>query len=120
MKLHHTKYKENYKNYILDCLNDEDEITENSSRLEKIKYLFNRFNNEYGWHVKNVGKQKAIAEWLQGCAIPITFWNNEIIKLAIKLGSINENPSEQLKNTVVDNYWVFMANIILDFEKELN
>ena len=26
MKLHHTKYKENYKNYILECIDSEDEL----------------------------------------------------------------------------------------------
>lgn len=116
-KVHHTQYKKLYKNYILDCL--EDEMEANATRIERIKYLFNRFNNEYGWHVKNVGKQKAIAEWLQGCAIPIDIWNDEIIKMAITFGSIDENPSDKLKNKVLDNYWFFMANIILDLETEL-
>jgi hypothetical protein len=42
-KLHYTKYKENYKNYILDCLDSEDDlIGKNLPRQEKIKYLFNR------------------------------------------------------------------------------
>ena len=40
MKLHYTKYQENYKNYILACLDNEDElIGKNLPRKEKIKYL---------------------------------------------------------------------------------
>ena len=44
MKLHHTKYKENYKKYILSTIetgiNDEPLKTDQ----EKIEYLFKRFN----------------------------------------------------------------------------
>ena len=45
MKLHHTKYKTNYKRYILDCVNNENDtlITDD----EKIEYIFNRFYKEY-------------------------------------------------------------------------
>ena len=32
------------------------------------------------------------------------------------MGSIDENPSEKLKAKVIDNYWSFMANVILWFE----
>jgi hypothetical protein len=32
------------------------------------------------------------------------------------MGSINPNPNDKLKNTVTQNYFDFMANIILGFE----
>ncbi len=95
-KLHHTKYKENYKKYILGTIetgiNDEPLKTDQ----EKIKYIFDRFNSEYGFMIDRVGKQKAIAEWLQGLALNIEYWNDNIVPLAIKMGSIDENPSEKL------------------------
>ena len=34
------------------------------------------------------------------------------------MGSINPNPSDSLRNKVEQNYWDFMANIILDIEKD--
>ena len=119
-KLHHTKYKENYKKYILGTIetgiNDEPLKTDQ----EKINYIFDRFNSEYGFMIARVGKQKAIAEWLQGLALNIEYWNDNIVPLAIKMGSIDENPSEKLQAKVIENYWSFMANIILSFEpKEL-
>ena len=43
------------------------------------------------------------------------YWNDDIVPLAIKMGSIDENPSEKLQARVIDNYWSFMANIILSF-----
>ena len=115
-KLHHTEYKKNYKKYILDTietgLNDEPLKTDQ----EKIEYLFKRFNSEYGFMIERVGKQKAIAEWLSGLALNIEFYNDAIVELAIKMGSIEEKPNEKLQARVQNNYWNFMANVILSFE----
>ena len=116
-KLHHTEYKKNYKKYILNTvetgLNDEPLKTDE----EKIKYIFDRFNSEYGFMIDRVGKQKAMSEWLSGLALDIEYYYDDIVKLAIKMGSIEENPSEKLQARVKENYWNFMANVILGFKK---
>jgi hypothetical protein len=119
-KLHHTKYKENYKKYILGTIetgiNDEPLKTDQ----EKIKYIFDRFYSENGFMVERVGKQKAIAEWLSGLALDIEYYYDDIVNLAVKMGSIDPNPSDKLRSKVEQNYWLFMANIIMSFEpKEL-
>ena len=119
-KLHHTEYKKNYKNYILNTIEEDGEGKPLNTEQEKVKYLFNRFNSEYGFMIERVGKQKALAEWLSGLALNIEFYNNAIVELAIKMGSIEEKPSEKLQARVINNYWSFMANVILSFEpKEL-
>ena len=116
-KLHHTKYKNYYNNYILECLKTEDVfIDEKPTDEELINYLFDRFNSEYGRSIERQGKQKALTDWLQGLAIHIAYWDEDIIDLAIEMGSIDENPNEKLKERVCDNYWSFMANAILSFE----
>ena len=45
---------------------------------------------EYGFMIKRVGKQKAMAEWLSGLALNIEYMNDDILKLAIEMGSIDE------------------------------
>jgi len=115
-KLHHTEYKKNYKEYILGNIHEDIEGNPISSEADKINYIFDRFNSEYGWRVNQVGKVAAMIDWLQGLALNIEFYNDEIINLAIRLGSIDENPSEKLQDRVIENYWNFMANIILGFE----
>tara|TARA_R100000353_G_scaffold18156_2_gene16830 strand:- start:908 stop:1276 length:369 start_codon:yes stop_codon:yes gene_type:complete len=115
-KLHHTEYKKNYKEYILGNIHEDIEGNSISSEADKINYIFDRFNSEYGWRVNQVGKVAAMVDWLQGLALNIEFYNDEIINLAIRLGSIDENPSEKLQDRVIENYWDFMANIILGFE----
>ena len=117
-KLHHTAYKKNYKEYILSCIEDDIDGQPLTSDTDKINYIFKRFYSEYGFRVQQVGKFAAMTDWLQGLALNIEYWNDAIIDLAIRLGSIDENPSEKLQQKVSANYWRFMANIILSFESQ--
>lgn len=117
-KLHHTEYKKNYKKYILSTIEEDINGKLITTDEEKIKYIFDRFYSEYGWSIERVGKHQTMIEWLQGLALDIEYWNDEIVLLAIKMGSIEENPSDKLKTKVIDNYWSFMANIILSFETD--
>lgn len=119
MKLHHTKYKENYKRYILDNLH---EVDWNGKTLttdeEKIDYIFERFDIEYGWRAEQVGGVKAMTEWLAGLALNLPYQYDDIIELAEAMGSIDENASEKIQDKIVSNYFEFMANIILGFNKK--
>ena len=116
-KLHYTKYQENYKNYILDCIDSEDDlINKELTKEEKIKYLFDRFYSEYGFMVERVGKQKAIAEWLSGLAIHIPYTHNDIIELAKNMGSVNQNLSTVQEDRIIENHFNFMAYMVLLLE----
>tara|TARA_R100001509_G_C4788741_1_gene189008 strand:- start:180 stop:539 length:360 start_codon:yes stop_codon:yes gene_type:complete len=116
MKLHHTKYKKNYWNYILSTIETDNDDQPLTTDKDKIKYLFDRFYQEYGFAIRHQGKQKAMSEWLSGLALDLPYWDQDIILLAIKLGSIDPYPSAKLYKQVTQNYWSFMANIILSFE----
>ena len=122
MKLHHSKYKENYKKYILSTIETDNNDKPLKTDKDKIKYIFDRFNSEYGFMVERVGKYKAMSEWLSGLALDIEYYYDDIVKLAIKMGSIDPNPNDKLRNKVEQGYFDFMANIILGFEpkKQLN
>ena len=119
-KLHHTEYKKNYKNYILSTIEEDGEGKPLTTDQEKINYIFDRFNSEYGFMIERVGKQKAMSEWLSGLALDIEYYYDDIVKLAIEMGSIDPNPSDKLRSKVEQNYWLFMANIILSFEPKEN
>ena len=117
-KVHHTLYKPKYQTHILNGVTD-DNGNKLPTRQEAINRLFERFNSEYGWRVAQVGKQKAIADWLSGLALNIEYYNQDIIDMAIRFGSIDANANDRLKDKVLENYWSFMANIILGMEKEV-
>lgn len=111
MKLHHTKYKNNYKNYILDRI---DMIDIEGTNQDKAKYLLDRILSEKGYQIKRgVNPQQIIADWLQGLAIDIPYNSNEMISLAVDMGSIGPDYSKREEYRILDNYWLFMANIIL-------
>ena len=115
-KLHHTEYKKNYKKYILSTIETDNEDKPLKTDQDKIQYIFDRFNSEYGFMIERVGKQKAISEWLSGLALDIEYYYDDIVKLAVKMGSIDENPNDKLRSKVEQGYFDFMANIILGFE----
>ena len=54
-KLHHTEYKKNYKNYILSTIEEDGEGKPLTTDKEKINYIFDRFNSEYGFMIERVG-----------------------------------------------------------------
>ena len=68
MKLNHHKYKQNYINYIFNCVELDCDGNPIQTEAEKAKYIIDRFYKEYGFQVDRIGKQKAIAEWLSGLA----------------------------------------------------
>jgi hypothetical protein len=115
-KLHHTEYKKNYKEYILNCVQTDNEDKPFKTDKDKINYIFDRFYSECGFMIERVGKQKAMSKWLSGLALDIEHYYDDIVKLAIKLGSIDENPSDKIKQKVEQGYFDFMSNIILGFE----
>jgi len=119
MKLNHHKYKQNYINYIFNCVETDSESKPIQTEAEKAKYIIDRFYKEYGFQVDRIGKQKAIAEWLQGLALDLPYYYQDIIQLAVDMGSINTNPSDKLQEKVINNYWSFMANIIILIENKL-
>lgn len=116
MKLHHTQYKKNYVNYILNTIDEDIDGKPLHKDQDKINYIFTRFYSEYGWLIEQKGKLAALTEWLSGLALNIDYTHYDIIQLAIEMGSIDENPSESLQDRVIDNYFNFMANIILSLE----
>ena len=120
MKLNHHKYKQNYINYIFDCVETDSEGEPIQTEAEKAKYIIDRFYKEYGFQVDRIGKKKAIAEWLSGLALNIEYYDQDIVQLAIDMGSIDSNPSDKLQEKVINNYWSFMANIIILIENKLN
>ena len=118
-KVHHTKYKPRYKQYILDQITDDGWDNPLTDRREKIAHIIKKFRKEHGWAVADLGKHRAMKEWLSGCALPIPTYNGEIIDLAIEMGSIDENPSDKVIDGVLQNYYHFMALMIFEMEREL-
>jgi hypothetical protein len=116
-KLHHTKYKQNYKQYILERIDIE------GTNQDKARYLLDRILREKSYEIKRMiynpshssktNPAQIIADWLQGLAIDIPYYNHDIQCLAVDMGSIDENSTVAQMRRILDGYWLFMANIVL-------
>ena len=115
----HIKYKRNYFNYLMECLSGYDEYTGTRPK-DILEYIFKRFYSEYSYNIERSGKHRAMTDWLQGLALPIPFYNDEIIQLAKNMGSIRKNASERTQEKVIENYFSFFANLILSWEPRYN
>ena len=97
------------KRYLLDCLSETTDGEPLPTYAERIAYAHDRFRSEYKWAIATMGEQRACEEWLQGLALPIAFYNHDIIELAKSWGSIPQDATARQEDKIIDNYWRFMA-----------
>ena len=117
MKLHHTKYKKNYAKFILGSIKpyEEDKPIKDDQKLD---YLINVFKKESNFNNQRESFQSAFSYWLSGfpSVIDLPFYNGEIIELAVEMGSLDKNHTEQQAEKIYSNYWNFMAYMVLDMK----
>lgn len=82
---------------------------------DRVRFLHDTFKSEYQWEIDRIGELEALKEWLQGLpsCLNIEFTYYEILKLAVKWGSIPENATEKQENKILDNWYNFIANKIM-------
>ena len=71
-----------------------------------------KFVNKTFDHIE--GKQNRIANVLQGLGLSIPYTYCDIYQLAKKDGQLNENDNDSKYQSVADNYWNFMAMILIN------
>ena len=122
------RYAQEYA-YILDCIDSsgyggtDGEALKLETDSQKLRFLRETFESEYGWNIKRVGEFKALTEWLQGLpsVCTIAFYNHDIIRLAKEWGSLPENATEAQEDKILEGYFRFMAMRILGlWDKEIN
>jgi len=113
--------KRNTVNYILNCINTDDYDGYNYDHTfndkpetikQKLQFLFDTFNSEYGYNIKSYGMQNAFKNWVQGLpscfSIDYTYYN--IINIAIAWGSIDSNATESQKDKIINNWFQYITN----------
>jgi len=107
----------NYENYLINSINTEgyDLKEEPKTVKAKLQFVKDTFRDEY-WNNNQPAQMKgevtAFADYLSGLpsTVDIPFYNNEILELAKKMGSLPENATEKQEDRVLENYWNFMSN----------
>jgi hypothetical protein len=120
------KYLSNIQNYLLDAINTDDHKTEATTHAEKLAFVMacydSEFNHKYN-QARHPNEQTRFAHWLAGLpsVLNIPFYNDDIIKLAKRLQEVETYPNEKnTTQTIVDNYFNFMAYHILKLNSKLN
>ena len=105
-----------YNQYLLDGIDfDGYDLPAPETNKEKINTFFDVFMSEVGYNIDRIGEYKALTEYLSGLpsVISIDFDNYSILERAVKYGSLSDNPTDKEKDTILDNYWAFMANKLI-------
>lgn len=99
------------KLYILENIDGENYGHELKTTADKIRFLEETFNAEYGFAVEQYGRAGAIKEWLQGLptAVHIDYKNHDILQLAVKWGSIPENAKPWQEAKILENWFNLVA-----------
>jgi hypothetical protein len=88
---------------------------------EKINTFFKIFNDEYKWQISHDGEFQALIDYLQGLGgcLSIAFNNHEILEMAKEFGSIPKDATERQEDAILENYWRFMANKLIQLKKRV-
>ena len=120
LKTNSRKYQENFKKYILSVIDSEDLPSETMTDKEKINFVMDRFTNEHDFEYnkrKIPNTQERFGDWLQGGALNIPMYYDEVLNLAKKL---LETDTLKNENRIINNYYSFMALQIIRLNEKLN
>ena len=103
------------KLYILGSIDGTPYDIKTDTNQERIDFLRDTFFSEQGFNIMRFGQLKAMQDWLSGLpsSISIAFSNYDILDLAVQWGAIPAHASERQQDKIIDNYFNFMANKVL-------
>lgn len=122
--LHNNRKYFMYERLLLDSADNtgfEDCHYYNSLNTDKDKahFIHGRLMAEYGWHFERNGNlQKTVSEWLQGLALDLPYYYEDILKLRSEFEGRGLTLKEQEKTC--EAYWDFMAIRLINVFKAFN
>lgn len=120
LKTNSKKYLNNIQAYILDSIDSEG--YDIKTETEKLQFLFDCFEVEFNYknnQLRYPNFQDRFANWLQGLpsAISIPHQYNKILELSKNLLEVN-TLTEKQEETIIKNYWSFMAFHIIKLKNK--
>ena len=122
LKTNSNKYLNNIENYILDSIDGTGYGIKTDTPKEKLKFLFDCFEVEFNYknnQLRYPNFQDRFANWLQGLpsAINIPHQKYKILQLSKILLEVY-TLTEKQEETIVNNYWSFMAYHIIKLKNK--
>jgi len=107
--------------WIFECMDFTGYDKEPEMNADKALALYDIFMAEKGsWHIPQVGRFKALVDWLQGLpsALHIPFNYVDIIATAKELGTIPLDASDKKLDAVCEKWFPWLAMRILNIWKQ--
>ena len=98
--------KEKIKQYVLNCINNDEESL--TTPKEKLQYAYTRFKEEFGHEIVRKGEFKAFEEYLMGLPFSFDFMNSDILKLAREWNQEVNTESQECK--ILNDWYPFITN----------
>lgn len=105
---------ENVKAYLLANIDGSSYDVELSTDAERVNFIAGAFAREYGWALKRMSRNKALAEWLAGLpwVLTVDFYNSDVLARAVVLGLLPEDASEEQEARLLENWWLYLGRIL--------
>jgi len=123
-----TAQKNSYKRFLIDCIAEpedfENGVTDDGitpRRVLKVQNFFKVFNDEYGYEITRQGEYNALTEYMQNqpSSISLPCYYHEQIELAKELGSIPQDATEKQEQKIIDNFYNFFTNYLLQLKRTM-
>jgi len=116
------KYLNNIQDYILDSIDSEGYDIKTETPTEKLQFLFDCFEVEFNYknnQLRYPNLQDRFANWLQGLpsVIDLPYQNYKILQLSKNLLEVY-TLTEKQEETIINNYWSFMAYHIIKLKNK--
>lgn len=108
--------------YIVDAIDATGYDKEPQTIADKLQFLRDIFNTEYGWHVAQVGERKALASWLAGLpsSCNIEWRNHAILELGQRWGELSQTCSKAREDAYLYHWFSNTAARIQNLWRQFN
>lgn len=99
------------KRYILECVDSTGYDVELVTMVDKIRFLKETFEVEYGHEINRLGYTGALEHWFSGLpsACTIAFYYSDTLEIARAWGSLPDNATERQEQKILDNWFNLIA-----------
>lgn len=114
------KYKTPFEELALNSIQADDlDITENATDFDKIRAVFKRQAEEYGYENKRHGLEKGFTSWLQGLpsVLHFPFYYHDILNWAKAVNY--ELDTEEKKDKFLEDYFSNLGNAFITLYNNL-
>ena len=112
-------YRHKLRQYLADATEVEDRP--DATTPERLRHLVERYRAEVGqWMAPREGRANAAKHWLQGLAINVDFYDDDIPGAVLKIHGIHgAYLSDALSARVVEMWWDHLAANVIRLEDDM-